>query len=45
MINDVKLAPLSRKEESPAIDLITIVIWMAIGLVVIITPLVMVSLG
>ena len=45
MIDDMKLDPRSRYEEHPAIDMITIAVWAAIGLVLIITPLVMVSLG
>jgi uncharacterized membrane protein YqhA len=45
MIDDMKAAPRSRYEQRPAIDTISIVIWTAVGLVLIATPLVMVSLG
>jgi uncharacterized membrane protein YqhA len=45
MIDDMDVEPGSRYQERPAIDTITIVIWTAVGLVLIATPLVMVSLG
>ena len=45
MIKDMQLDPRSRHEERPAIDMITIAVWTAMGLVLIVPALVMVSLG
>jgi hypothetical protein len=44
MINTIDFEPRSRGEETRLIDTITVVIWIAIGLVLFVTPLVMASL-
>ena len=45
MIDNMKFEPRSRYGERPLIDTITIVVWTAVGLVLIVVPLVTASLG